>query len=65
MDMDNARQHATASTPRRIAILVHGGAWVIPDALETRSRAGCSNAARAGYDILVDGEFSSLATYSW
>eukprot|EP00041_Stephanoeca_diplocostata_P007552 m.107879 g.107879 ORF g.107879 m.107879 type:complete len:354 (-) comp16932_c0_seq1:136-1197(-) len=56
MESTSERQaHETASMPRKIAIIVHGGAWAIPDSLEARSRAGCKNAARTGYDILVDG----------
>eukprot|EP00927_Polykrikos_kofoidii_P066360 TRINITY_DN61978_c0_g1_i1.p1 TRINITY_DN61978_c0_g1~~TRINITY_DN61978_c0_g1_i1.p1 ORF type:complete len:347 (-),score=36.67 TRINITY_DN61978_c0_g1_i1:98-1138(-) len=38
-----------------IAIIVHGGAWAIPDTLSEASRAGCERAAAAGYAVLHSG----------
>lgn len=37
------------------SIIVHGGAWKIPEALTERSLRGVRAAAKAGYDILVTG----------
>jgi len=36
-------------------IVVHGGAWSIPDHMETVSREGVKNAAKAGYSVLLSG----------
>jgi len=36
-------------------IVVHGGAWSIPDHMETVSREGVKNAAKAGYNVLLSG----------
>lgn len=36
-------------------MIVHGGAWSIPDASVKRSLAGCERAARVGRDILENG----------
>ena len=36
-------------------IVVHGGAWAVPDHLESASRQGVKTAARAGYQVLCDG----------
>lgn len=38
-----------------IAIIVHGGAWAIPDDQVADHRAGCRNARNAGWDILAKG----------
>lgn len=38
-----------------LAIIVHGGAWEMPDHLETSVREGCRTAARAGYEVLASG----------
>lgn len=38
-----------------IAIVVHGGAWEIPDALAEIQTAGCAEAAGRGYGVLRDG----------
>lgn len=38
-----------------IAIVVHGGAWEIPDRLIDRHERGCIRAARLGHDVLRDG----------
>ncbi|WAR18700.1 ASGL1-like protein [Mya arenaria] len=36
-------------------IIVHGGAWSIPDDIVGESRAGTKAAARAGYAVLSSG----------
>ena len=36
------------------AIIIHGGAWAIPDAYIDRSVAGVKRAAQAGYRVLVE-----------
>ena len=41
------------------AIVIHGGAWAIPDTLLEASCVGVQNAARAGYRVL-EGEGSAL-----
>ena len=41
-------------------IVVHGGAWSIPDHMETVSREGVKNAAKAGYNVLLSGEVHYL-----
>lgn len=38
-----------------IAIVVHGGAWEIPDRLIDRHERGCVRAARLGHDVLRGG----------
>jgi isoaspartyl peptidase/L-asparaginase-like protein (Ntn-hydrolase superfamily) len=38
-----------------LAIIVHGGAWEMPDALEGPVRQGCREAAAAGYAVLARG----------
>ena len=35
--------------------MIHGGAWSIPDTLETASREGVKTAARSGYSVLSEG----------
>lgn len=45
----------------RPAIIVHGGAWAIPDDLVEDHRRGCCRAARVGYDLLVQGHPSEDA----
>lgn len=37
------------------SIIVHGGAWNIPDRLEKANVKGCTRAASTGYDILMHG----------
>ncbi|UCE81127.1 MAG: isoaspartyl peptidase/L-asparaginase [Methanobacteriota archaeon] len=37
------------------SIIVHGGAWNIPDSLVQTSISGCESAAETGYDLLVSG----------
>ena len=39
----------------RPSIVVHGGAWAIPDALVDAHAEGCRHAAEIGYGLLVDG----------
>jgi hypothetical protein len=34
-------------------VIVHGGAWAIPDDLKSITLDGVQQAARAGYDILL------------
>ena len=41
------------------AIVIHGGAWAIPDTLLEASCVGVQNAARAGYQVL-DGNGAAL-----
>ena len=36
-------------------IIVHGGAWAIPDSLADRTRAGVIRAAKVGLGVLRDG----------
>lgn len=43
----------------RPVILVHGGAWAIPESLWARSRAGVAAAASAGHEALLRGGGSS------
>lgn len=42
-------------TPRRPIIIAHGGAWEIPKALQQDAIDGCSEAAAAGWDVLING----------
>ena len=37
------------------SIVIHGGAWAIPDNLAEASKEGVQEAARIGYKILMDG----------
>lgn len=37
-------------------ILVHGGAWEIPDFLVQPKLNGCQTAVKVGYDVLKNGE---------
>eukprot|EP00038_Savillea_parva_P003591 m.127869 g.127869 ORF g.127869 m.127869 type:complete len:331 (-) comp11219_c1_seq2:1443-2435(-) len=46
---------STNTASPRLAIIVHGGAWDIPDALEKASRRGCVDAASVGYSVLAQG----------
>ncbi len=41
--------------PKKIAIIVHGGAWAIPDGLRDCSLKGVQNAVLAGYKVLEGG----------
>ena len=36
-------------------VVVHGGAWAIPEKLAEASREGVKAAAKTGYQVLVDG----------
>lgn len=36
-------------------VVIHGGAWAIPDKLSSASVDGVCSAARAGYDVLMRG----------
>lgn len=36
-------------------VVIHGGAWAIPDKLSSASVEGVCFAARAGYDVLIRG----------
>jgi L-asparaginase / beta-aspartyl-peptidase len=40
---------------RHLALIIHGGAWNIPDALVDGHRAGVQNALKAGWDVLEKG----------
>ncbi len=40
---------------RRVAVVVHGGAWAIPDHLVEPSRQGVQTAARIGYAVVAAG----------
>ena len=42
-------------TNKHPVIVIHGGAWSIPDSLEPASREGVKNAAKTGYQVLVSG----------
>ncbi|KAI8486374.1 Isoaspartyl peptidase/L-asparaginase [Branchiostoma belcheri] len=48
---------ATATTP---TIVVHGGAWSIPDDIAEASQAGVKTAAEAGYKVLTTSGGSAL-----
>jgi len=49
-------QHSSGCRGNRpVAIVVHGGAWAIPDELSAASEAGVRRAANVGYGILVAG----------
>ena len=37
------------------SIVIHGGAWAIPDVLAEPSKEGVKEAARVGYTILMNG----------
>ena len=37
------------------AIIVHGGAWAIPDEMRDECVRGCESAAREGYEVLLKG----------
>ncbi len=41
---------------RRPTIIVHGGAWEIPEELREDAAQGCSTAAAAGWDVLASGK---------
>jgi len=41
--------------PTRPALVVHGGAWQIPNELHQNSIRGCRDAAQVGWDILKNG----------
>lgn len=44
---------ATESTSVRPCIIVHGGAWAIPDAWKESSVSGVKKAAQKGYECLL------------
>mmetsp|Transcript_21047 Transcript_21047/g.67209 ORF Transcript_21047/g.67209 Transcript_21047/m.67209 type:complete len:144 (+) Transcript_21047:66-497(+) len=50
-----ALSRGLSSAPRRPVIVVHGGAWAIPELLTDRSVAGCEAAAAAGWEVLRRG----------
>lgn len=41
--------------PRHISIVVHGGAWAIPDSIYEASQAGVEEAAALGFAVLQGG----------
>lgn len=43
------------ATLNRPAIVVHGGAWYVPDQQRAQYEAGCESAARAGWQVLNAG----------
>uniref|UniRef100_A0A803K7P8 Isoaspartyl peptidase/L-asparaginase n=1 Tax=Xenopus tropicalis TaxID=8364 RepID=A0A803K7P8_XENTR len=45
-------------------IVIHGGAWAIPDHLAECSKTGVKNAAKCGYSVLVNGGNSMQAVES-
>ena len=49
--------HVTCSVPSSVmaVILIHGGAWSVPDSLEEASREGVKKAARVGHEVLKQG----------
>ncbi|XP_063775727.1 isoaspartyl peptidase/L-asparaginase-like [Pseudophryne corroboree] len=49
---------------RKPVIVVHGGAWAIPDDLAESSKIGVKDAAKCGYSILTDGGSSLQAVES-
>ena len=38
-----------------VSIVVHGGAWAIPDTIATATKKGVEDAARVGYEVLRAG----------
>ena len=40
---------------REPVVVIHGGAWAIPDKLSSASVTGVCAAARAGYEVLIRG----------
>ena len=50
-----ALSRGLSSAPRRPVIVVHGGAWAIPELLTDRIVAGCEAAAAAGWEVLRRG----------
>ncbi len=47
---------AVAESARRpVSIVIHGGAWAIPDAIYDESQAGVATAARIGFEVLRAG----------
>ncbi|XP_075058672.1 isoaspartyl peptidase/L-asparaginase-like [Mixophyes fleayi] len=49
---------------RKPVIVVHGGAWAIPDDLAESSKIGVKNAAKCGFSILASGGSSMQAVES-
>ena len=49
--------HVTCSVSNLVmaVILIHGGAWSVPDSLEEDSREGVKRAARVGHEVLKQG----------
>ena len=43
------------SPSRKVVLVVHGGAWSIPDHLVDASRSGVKDAALRGYQCLIGG----------
>ena len=37
------------------SIVIHGGAWAIPDKIAEQSKEGVQTAAKIGYEILTNG----------
>jgi len=49
------RQQQFSENQSQIAIIVHGGAYAIPDSSTYACEMGCRNAAQAGYKVLSNG----------
>ncbi len=50
-----AEASPTESARRPVSIVIHGGAWAIPDAIYDESHAGVKEAARIGFEVLRAG----------
>jgi beta-aspartyl-peptidase (threonine type) len=49
------------TTPGNVAIVVHGGAYKIPDEIKAACKAGCERAAAIGFEVLQQGGTSVMA----
>eukprot|EP00040_Diaphanoeca_grandis_P041770 m.263471 g.263471 ORF g.263471 m.263471 type:complete len:339 (-) comp50556_c0_seq1:266-1282(-) len=52
---DTINVDQSASNPKIISIIVHGGAYAIPDHLRTQATEGCDAASTIGYAVLAKG----------
>lgn len=52
---ESIRRHGDVTGPRPISVIVHGGAWSIPDELKGLNVIACKAAAGAAYAVLQDG----------
>ena len=53
--MQKAKTRRSHGAMRRFAIIVHGGAYDIPDSIKERSADGCRDACKNGFNVLVGG----------